>query len=500
MRVADQAMTAASPKRRLANQAIGLGVLAALGGCAAVGPNFKTPEAPKVAGYAMAGDEAPAGAELAPDKRSAGPWWHDFHSARLDEVMDQALAGNQTVAQAIANLDKAREQTASARGGLLPRVDANAGAERERINLTAFGFSGFPGLPPIHNPTINLFTIGTTASYDFDLFGGQRRKVETAQAAEEAQAHRADAAFLTVTGNVAMAAVRIAAIRTQIDAVREIVADDRRNLDIVEKAAAAGGEARSATTLPRAQMAEDEALLPPLAQELSQARHNLALLVGRAPAAWTAPDFTVADFTPPAEIPVTIPSALVRNRPDILAAEADLHADTARIGVATAALYPDIKLSAGWAQSAVSPDKLFSYAASGWNIGPTLTVPIFNGGQLRADKRAAEAQARASLAQYRQTVLTAFNQVADTLTALAHDDDRLAALGAAQTAAENALRDARTAYTLGGGPLLTVIDEQRQLDRARLDVAQAQSQKLLDIIGLYAATASDWREQTAKSD
>jgi NodT family efflux transporter outer membrane factor (OMF) lipoprotein len=233
---------------------------------------------------------------------------------------------------------------------------------------------------------------------------------------------------------------------------------------------------------------------------MSQARHNLALLVGKAPAAWEAPDFTVADFVTPAEIPVTVPSVLVRNRPDILAAEADLHADTARIGVATAALYPDLKLSAGWAQSSISPDKLFNYATSGWNIGPTLTLPIFNGGQLRADKREAEAQARASLAQYQETVLTAFTQVADVLSALAHDDDRLKATAAAQTAAEDALRDARLAYSLGGGPLAAVIDAQRQLDRARLDTAQAQSQKLMDVISLYAATATDWREETAKAE
>ncbi|HEY1562993.1 MAG TPA: efflux transporter outer membrane subunit [Caulobacteraceae bacterium] len=483
--------------RNRAAAAVSLAAL--LAGCAAVGPNFTSPETPKVGGYAMAGDQAPAGAELSPERRTAGPWWRDFHSARLDTVMDQAISGNRTVALAIANLDKAREQVASARGGLAPRVDANAGAERERINLQSFGLSSFPGFSNIQNPTINLFTIGATASYDFDLFGGQRRKVETAQAAAEAEAHRADAAFLTVTGNVAMAAVRIAAIHAQIDAVNEILVEDRRNLEIVERAAAAGGEARSSETGPRAQIAADEALLPPLDQELSQARHNLALLVGKAPAAWEAPDFTVADFVPPATIPVAVPSVLVRNRPDILAVEADLHADTARIGVATAALYPDLKLSAGWAQTAVSPDKLFGYGASGWNIGPTVTLPIFNGGQLRADKRAAEAQARASLAQYQETVLTAFTQVADVLSALAHDDDRLRAMAAAQTAAESALHDARLAYSLGGGPLAAVVDAQRQLDRATLDTAQAQSQKLMDVISLYAATATDWREETAKA-
>jgi len=476
-----------------------LALAAALAGCAAVGPNFKTPTAPKADGYAMAGDTAPAGSVLTPDKRTGGAWWRDFGSPRLDEVMDLALGSNQTVALAIANLDKARAEVASARGGMQPQVNANAGFTEERINIASFGFSGIAGFPAIANPTIPLYTVGTSASYDFDLFGGERRQLETARAVAEAATHRADAAYLTLTGNVAMGAARIAAIRAQIAAVNAIVADDRRNLSIVQAAEAAGGQPRAAATGPRAQIAADQALLPPLAQDLAQARHNLALLVGRAPAAWAAPDFDVADFHTPATIPVALPSALVRSRPDILAVEADLHADTARIGVATAALYPDVKLTAGWAQSQLSPDKLFGYGASGWNIGPSVTLPIFNGGQLKANKRAAEAQARASLAQYRQTVLTAFTQVSDILAAIAHDDDRLAALSAAQTAADSALSDARNAYSLGGGPLADVVNAQRQVDRARLDVVQARSQKLLDVIELYAATATDWREPAEKA-
>ncbi|HEY1447169.1 MAG TPA: efflux transporter outer membrane subunit [Caulobacteraceae bacterium] len=473
------------------------GALAAtltLSACAAVGPNFKTPPAPTVGGYAMVGDASPAGAALSPDKRAMGPWWRDLGSQRLNVVTEQALAHNQTVAEALAAVDKAREQAASVHGGMAPRVDANASVQGERINLNEFGFTGFPGIANVPNPTISLLSVGATVSYDLDVFGGQRRRLETAQAMEAAAAHRADAAYLTLTGNVAMAAVRIAAIHAQIDAVHAIIADDQHNLEIVQKAQAAGGEAPAASTSRRAQIAADQALAPPLEQELAQARHNLALLVGKSPAEWSAPEFDVAEFTPPAQVPVSLPSSLVRSRPDILAAEADLHADTARIGVATANLYPDIKLAAGWAQSALTPGALFSYGASGWNIGPQLTAPLFNGGALRADKRAAEAQARASLAFYRQTVLSAFTQVSDVLTALAHDDERMAALGAAQQDADRALSDARAAYSLGGGPLAGVVEAQRQVDRARLDVVQAQAQKLMDIVELYAATATDWRE------
>ena len=439
----------------------------------------------------MAGDAAAPAIALTPEKRTLGAWWRGLGSRQLDAVMDQALADNQTVAQALAALDKAREQAASVRGGTAPQVNGSASAVEERINTAAFGFTGFP------SPTIHLLSVGAAVSYDLDLFGGERRQVEAANAAAEAQRHRADAAYITLTGNVAMAALRIAAIRAQMEAVEAIIADDRRNLDIADRAAAAGGAAQSAATGPSAQLSADQALLPPLAQQLAQARHNLALLVGKPTAVWSAPAFDLGDFAMPATIPVELPASLVRARPDILAAEAELHADTARIGVETANLYPDIKLQASFAQMALNPGSLFSYGASGWSIGPQLTAPIFNGGRLKANQRAAEAQARASLAQYRQTVLTAFTQVADVLTALAHDRDRIAALAAARDTAQKSVDDVRNAFRLGGGPLIDLVTQQRQLDRTRLDLVQAQSQQLMDIVELYAVTATDWRESPA---
>jgi NodT family efflux transporter outer membrane factor (OMF) lipoprotein len=459
---------------------------AALAACTTVGPNFHRPAAPTVAGYAMNGDASPAGVRLAADAQAAGPWWRSLGSAQLDAVMADALAGNQTLAQADATLEKARADVAAARGAKAPQVDANAGAQRERINTQAFGFTGFP------SPTINLYSIGATVSYDLDLFGGERRRVESAQALADAQARRADAAYLTLTGNVAAQAVKIAGLRAEIAAVARILADDQQTIDIVHKAVALGGAAPSATVSGEAQLAQDQALAPPLEQQLAQARHALALLVGRSPGEWTAPDFAFDSFSPPAEIPISLPSALVHQRPDILAAEADLHAATADIGVATANLYPDIRLEAGLTQEALSPLTLFSFNSTAWNAGVGLTAPLFHGGTLRAKQRAAQAQARASLAQYRQTVLSAFVQVADVLTALAEDDARLTDLDRAQAAASANLDNARTAYRLGGGALLPVIDAQRQLARARLNRVETAGQRLIDLVMLYAATANDW--------
>ena len=476
-----------TPWRAGAALAAGALIAGVLGACAAMGPNFHSPAPPSAAGYAMAGDAVPAQAVLSPQARVAGPWWRGLGSPRLDQVMTQALADNQTVAAADAALQRAKAQEDSAKGARLPQVDANAGAQRERINTQAFGIKGFP------SPTINLYTVGATVSYDLDIFGARRRRIEEADARTRAQGWRADAAYLTLTGNVALQAVRIAGLRAQLAAVRAILADDAASLDIVHRAQAAGGEASSASTVGEAQLAQDRALLPPIAQQLAQARHGLALLVGHAPAQWSAPDFAFEEFTPPAVIPVELPSALVRRRPDILAAEADLHADTAQIGVATAALYPDIRLVAGLTQEALTPAAIFSFSSTAYNFGAGLTAPIFHGGSLRADKRAAQAQARASLAQYRQTVLTAFVQVSDVLSALAEDDERLADLTRAETVASANLADARTAYRLGGGAFADVVTAQRQLNRARLARVDAAGQRLADIVALYAATASDWR-------
>ena len=263
---------------------------------------------------------------------------------------------------------------------------------------------------------------------------------------------------------------------------------------MVHKAEAAGGEPASATVSVRAQLAQDEALLPPLHQQLAQARHALAVLVGQSPASWTAPDFNLSDFTAPTSVPVSLPSALVRRRPDILAAEADLHAATARIGVATAALYPDIQLSANLTQTALQPQNLFSYAASGWSVGAGLTAPVFHGGTLKANQRAAQAEARASLDRYQQTVLSAFGQVADVMQAIANDDAELAALAESERTSEANLRDAQTGVRLGGAPVLPVVDAERQLEMARRAMVMVRGRRLADIAQLFVATAADWRE------
>lgn len=461
----------------------------ALGACQTVGPDFKAPAAPAAAGYAMAGDPVTAGVRLDPEARSAGPWWQAFDSPDLDRTIRLALNDSPSVAEARATLERYQAEARAARGAQLPQVDAAANAQRERINTQAFGFTGFP------SPTISLYSVGATVSYDLDLFGGARRRTEEARARAEEAARQADAAYLSLSGNVALQAMKVAGLRAQIAAVQAVIDGDRATLDMVRRAQQAGGEAPSATTGAQAQLAEDEALIPPLQRQLDAARHQLALLAGKSPAEWSPPDFDLAELSSPAEVPVSLPSTLVRRRPDILAAEAELHAATAAIGVAVANQYPDIKLSANLTQSAIKPENLFNYSSSGWNLLSGVTAPIFSGGTLKAERRAAEAEARASLARYQQTVLRAFVQVSDALAALGTDDQEAAAFVRAQTAAEATVRDAENAYRLGGGPLIQVVDARRQLSRAHRALAEAQGRRFADLVELYAATAADWGAQ-----
>jgi NodT family efflux transporter outer membrane factor (OMF) lipoprotein len=262
----------------------------------------------------------------------------------------------------------------------------------------------------------------------------------------------------------------------------------------VHAAQQAGGEAPSASVSASAQLAQDEAVLPPLRQQLAQARHALAQLVGQAPSDWTPPDFDLASFTAPDQAPVSLPSSLVRRRPDILVAEANLHMATAEIGVASAQMYPDIKINANIAQTALSPTALFSQNSMGWTLAAGLTQPIFHGGALRANKRAAIDAANAALAHYKGTVINAFTQVADVMAAIAQDDDEIVALKKAQSEAQAAVRDDETAYRLGGGALLPALDDERRLQEARRMLVAEQGKRLGDIAQLYVATAADWRE------
>ena len=477
-------------RRQVLFAAVGLAGLA--GGCTTVGPDFARPAAPGTAGYTARGEAMPGEARLDPSTATAGPWWLALGSPALDAVIRQALKDSPTLAEADATLRQAGSALAEARGQAGPQASLNAGANRERANLQAFGFSSFGGVT-LANPTFSLYSVGGSVGYDLDLFGGNRRRIEAAGARAEAQGRRAEAAYLTLTANVALQAVTIATLGAQLAALDRMIQSDHDNIELVRKANALGGSTATARVSAQSQLEEDLALLPPLQAQLASAKHALTLLVGKAPADWSAPDFALADMRLSAPVPLALPSELVHRRPDILAAEADLHAATADIGVATADLYPKLQLSASLTQGALSPGDLFSYDTTAWNVGAGLTAPLFNGGALKARRRQAREAALAASARYQQTVLMAFAQVADALSALGYDDASITAYGRGQVQAAESVALARTAYQMGGGTLLEVLDAQRSLHRLEASQARAQGQRLADVVRLFAASGADWR-------
>jgi len=484
-------MPQSHPFRRSASA---LAIAVALGGCTAVGPNFSRPDAPATSGYAAAGEQGPSTQQVKLGEAVAGRWWDYFGSPELDQVMRMAVENSPSLKAADATLAAARAQITAARAERLPEVDGNVGVTGQRLNLQSFGFdtSSFPGLD--NNPTFALYSVGATARYALDPFGLNLRQVESAEARAEAQAHQADAAYLSLTGNVALQAARIAAVRAELVAMEQIVADDQRIIDLARKAQAAGAQSDAPTVNARAQLAADEARLPPLRQDLAAARHALSVLVGKAPADWSPPDFDMAGLTLPAEIPLSLPSELVRQRPDILAAEAKLHAAVADVGVATARLYPSLDLTATLTQSALSIPNLFSTEATAASLGAALAGPIYDGGRRRAQRQAARETAKAALATYQETVVQAFGQVADLLQALSHDEQALTAQNHARDSAEANLRLARAAYEAGATGIGPVIDAERQLNAARLSLVQVEAQRYVHTVQLFVATGSGLRE------
>lgn len=480
-----------SNKIRAATLSLGMG--SALAGCT-VGPDFVSPKAPGASGYAMAGDPKPTSIAISSGS-AAGPWWTALSSPVLDATVRDALQNSPTLDEADAALTQARANLAAATGRALPQVDANAGAARQRVNLQSFGFNGF-GDTPVENPTFPLYSLGAAVSYDLDLFGGNRRRTEAAAARAEAQGWRTEAAYLALTSNVALQAITIATLRAEIDALQSSIADDQQTVDLIAKAAELGGSTEAARIQAVTQLERDRALLPGLQGQLAQARHALALLSGRAPGAWAPPDFAIGDFKAMA-VPVSLPSELVRRRPDIRAAESELHAATADIGVATANLYPNITLSASITQSSQGLGDIFSYDSSAWTLASGLTAPIFNGGALEAERQAAVAAAQAADARYRQTVLKSFGEVADALSAIATDEATIAAQRRTEDHAAESLRLSRIAFREGGGTLLEVLQAQRDHTQAKADRVRAEGQRLADIVRLFAATGADWRSAPA---
>jgi NodT family efflux transporter outer membrane factor (OMF) lipoprotein len=470
----------------------------AVSACATVGPNFTSPEAPTVTRYTSPAE----GPLINPDPGPTAPvqtlsvgdkvavdWWTLYRSPDLERLVKEAIAGSPTLESAKARLMAAREEVAAARGALYPQVSIGASATEEKLTAGAFGLT--PARAPLP-PSFNYFEIGPTISWTPDLFGGTHRRIEQQAALEDYQHDQLGAAYLTLTGATVTEAIQLAAVRAQLNTVGDILEIDRQNLDLVRKERQAGSVPDSDVVAAESQLAADETLKPGLDQELSAARHAMAILLGRAPGEWSPPDFDLAALTLPSRIPVSLPSELVHQRPDIQAAEAQLHAASARIGIATAQLYPAITLSAGVSGSSLNGGNLFSPAGLIWSIAAGITQPIFDGGTRRAERRAALADFKAYAADYKQTVLLSFGQVADVLEALSHDAALLAAQQNALDTASQSVKLQRINYADGGVGLLNLLDAERQYQQASLGYARATAQRYQDTTQLLLAMGGGW--------
>jgi NodT family efflux transporter outer membrane factor (OMF) lipoprotein len=458
----------------------------ALAGCS-LGPDFRRPDPPYADRYTREelGLERP-GEAIGSEQRVVlgealrNDWWRLFRSDALDGVVARALAGNRTLVAAAATLAQSQELAAAQAGTLYPQVGITVGAGRQKYGAEFLGNAPKP-------PAFTYFAVGPTISYALDYTGGVARSVEQQYALAAYQRQQLDAAYLAVTGNAVMQSLRIASLRAQIATVDALLVQDRENLQLVQTAFDAGSVSRVDIVSANSQLASDATLLPPLRQELSLARHALAIVLGDAPANAVLPEFDLAQLELPNELPLSVPSELAHRRPDILAAEAQLHAATAAVGIANANLYPQINLTAATGQQVTDLAHLFDRASNVWSLAGALVAPIFDGGTLHAQQRAAVDAMRASAANYEQTVLVAFGQVADSLQALDHGAEQLEAQLRAQDAARENVDLTRMSYNEGNVGVLQVLDAERLYQRARLGYERARAQRYLDTAQLFLA-------------
>ncbi|MFM0222242.1 efflux transporter outer membrane subunit [Paraburkholderia dipogonis] len=471
-------------------------------GCA-VGPDFHTPAAPDTQTYThnaepsrtVSAGGTEGSAQIFTTAATPLPmWWRQFHSAELDRLVEQALSRSPTLAQARAKLIEARENYNAQSGATrFPSVDAKISGTRQQVDLAAFG------IPHVENPgPFSLFNASLTVAYTFDVFGGNRRALEATLAQVDYEAFQLDAARLSIAGNVVSTAVQRASLQQQVLLTQRLADAQAQQLGIMEARFAAGGVSQLDVNSQRTLLAQTRASLPPLATQLARADHQLAILVGDVPSKADFDQLALDSLHLPTEIPVTLPSTLARQRPDIRASEALLHQASANVGVATANLYPQFSLSAGIGSERTSIQDIVN-GLNIWNIGLNLTQPIFHGGELHAKKRAAQAAYDAAFASYQQTVLEALQQVADALTAVHNDAHELHARDDAAQQARANLEIARVQYSAGGVSQFSLLDTQRQALQTALDQTHAQAARLSDTAALFQSLGSGEADLTLGS-
>lgn len=469
-----------------------------IAGCA-VGPDFHKPAAPP-AGSLVAGplpttaSTADVAGGQAQHFTSGGDipaqWWTLFHSTALNALIEQSLASNPDLKAAQAALSVARENALAQRGARYPGVTAGFSASRQQDPPGALA-----PVPSNNAFLYNLFTPQVSVSYVPDVFGLNRRTEESLQAQEQAARFQMIATHVTLSTNVVAAAVQEASLRAQIDATHQLVDINAHMLKIMRYQLSKGYAGRLDVAAQESQLAQVTATLPPLVSQLEQQRSLLAVLVGRFPGQPVSATFDLASLQLPQDLPVSLPSQLVTQRPDVRQAEADMHAASAQIGVAIANRLPNIALSANVGSTALAMSQVFKSGTGFWSLGADLTAPIFQGGTLLHQERAAKAAYVQAAEQYRSTVLTAFQNVADTLTALQQDAEALKAAASAADAAKVTLDLSQRQWKAGYASYLSLLAAEQGYQQARISLVQAQASRYADTAALFQALGGGWWHQ-----
>ncbi|HVO48547.1 MAG TPA: efflux transporter outer membrane subunit [Steroidobacteraceae bacterium] len=472
-----------------------LGGLGGLAGCA-VGPNFKAPPPPSVDGYLP----QPLPAQTASAQTPGGEaqrfvtgmvipsdWWTLFESPELNALVERAFKSNPTIESAQAALRQADENYYAQRASWFPTVQAGYSVQRQRNAVGTLAPTLSSG-----ESIFDLHTAQVSVSYVLDVFGGVRRQTESTRSLADAQRYQLEATYLTLATNVATNAIQVAAVRAQLAATDDIVRSEREALQILQKQYELGSIAYTDVMAQEATLATTEATVPALQKQLEQVRHQLATLTGRFPAEAAPEEFDLGTLRLPRDLPVSVPAQLVRQRPDVLAAEAQLHSASAQVGVALANLLPQITLSGAQGGAATQLGQLFAAGNTFWSGGASLTQTLFESGALWHRERAARAGLDEAGAQYRSVVLTAFQNVADSLTALQLDAQAVNDSVRAATAAEQSLITVRRNVELGSTGYLALLNAQQTYQQAVLNLAQARANRYSDTAALFQSLGGGW--------
>ena len=465
----------------------------------ALGPDFVRPAAPATQRYTY--EEEPARTIVAdgsaqhfePGAKIAADWWRLFGCPQLDAVVLQSIANNPTLQAAQASLRQSQDNLRAGYGIFYPQIGASFQPTRQQFSPARFGESSEPSI-------FNLYTFSTTVSYVLDVFGGERRTIEGLGAQVAVQYYNLRGTYLSLSGNIVNAIVAEASYRAEIQATQQIVGFLEEQTSITATQAQAGTVPYANLLSIQSQLATTEATLPPLQQQVSHTQHLLSTLAGLPSGDWAPPAVTFSDLKLPNDLPVSLPSDLVRQRPDILVAESQLHSASAQIGVATAAMFPSFTLNANYGWNSTSLSTLFASSAAFWTMGAALATPLIQGPTLWYQRKAAIDAYQQSLANYRQTVLAAFAQVADALDALQHDAQTLSAESEALATSAEALHLVQTNYQAGTVNYLQVLIADYQYQQAALGYIQASGQRLQDTAALFVALGGGWWNQSATLD